>query len=150
MKKTMWLPLLAAALTTTACDGDAARRSRDVERAKSTMDAVYAHYGIEDCPLLRENHPFNDRYRAGYLASEEQAQPNPYSYLWPFSGSLSAANAILESDPAYRDVLDGRVLPGLAEYADTLREPAAYASYVRTAAPSDRFYDDNVWLGIDF
>ena len=150
MKKTMWLPLLAAALTTTACDGDAARRSRDVERAKSTMDAVYAHYGIEDCPLLRENHPFNDRYRAGYLASEEQAQPNPYSYLWPFSGSLSAANAILESDPAYRDVIDGRVLPGLAEYADTLREPAAYASYVRTAAPSDRFYDDNVWLGIDF
>lgn len=150
MKKTMWLPLLAAALTTTACDADAVRRTRDAERAKRTMEAVYAHYGIEGCPLLRENHPFDEEYRAGYLASEEQAQPNPYSYLWPFSGSLSAAGAILESDPAYRDVIDGRVLPGLDAYRDTLRRPAAYASYVRTAAPSDRFYDDNVWLGIDF
>lgn len=151
MKKTMiWLPLVAAALTATACDGDAARRTRDAERAKRTMEAVYAHYGVDGSPLLRENHPFNVQYRAGYLASEEQAQPNPYSYLWPFSGSLSAGSAILETDPAYRTVIDGRVLPGLAEYADTLRKPAAYASYVRTAAPSDRFYDDNVWLGIDF
>jgi len=43
-----------------------------------------------------------------------------------------------------------RVLPGLAEYLDTTRMPAAYASYINTAPASDRFYDDNVWLGIDF
>ena len=41
-------------------------------------------------------------------------------------------------------------LPGLAEYLDTTRMPAAYASYINTAPASDRFYDDNVWLGIDF
>ncbi len=150
MKKTMLLPLFAAMLAATACDADAGRRTRNVERAKATMDAVYDCYGIEGTKLLRENHPYNDQYRAGYLASEEQARPNPYSYLWPFSGSLSAANAILESDPAYRAVLEDRVLPGLAEYYDEGRCPAAYASYVRTAPASDRFYDDNVWLGIDF
>ena len=50
----------------------------------------------------------------------------------------------------YRSVLDGRVLPGLAQYLDTTRMPAAYASYINTAPASDRFYDDNVWLGIDF
>ena len=99
---------------------------------------------------MRENYPFNADYKAGYLASEDQARPNPYSYLWPFSGTLSAVNTILEEDASYRSVLDNRVLPGLAEYLDTTRMPAAYASYINTAPASDRFYDDNVWLGIDF
>ena len=42
------------------------------------------------------------------------------------------------------------VLPGLREYADDRRRPFAYASYIRSAPASDRFYDDNIWLGIDF
>ena len=41
----------------------------------------------------------------------------------------------------------GRILPGLARYLDTTRMPVAYAAYVD--AGSDRFYDDNLWLGID-
>jgi uncharacterized protein YyaL (SSP411 family) len=36
------------------------------------------------------------------------------------------------------------------KYYDSKRSPAGYASYINTAAPSDRFYDDNIWLGIDF
>lgn len=147
MKKHLLLPLFAAAAVATACQS---QDSRNLDRAKATMNAIYACYGIEGSSLLRENHPYNDRYRAGYLASEEQAVPNPYSYLWPFSGTLSAANVILESDPAYRTTLEGRVLPGLAEYLDTTRMPVAYSSYINSAPASDRFYDDNVWLGIDF
>lgn len=149
MKKTL-LALGAVACLATACCGDAARTSIDLDRAKATLDSIYVYYGVPGSCLLRENYPFNADYRAGYLASEEQARPNPYSYLWPFSGSLSAVNTILESDPSYRTVLDERVLPGLAEYLDTEREPAAYSSYINTAPASDRFYDDNVWLGIDF
>ena len=80
------------------------------------MQAIYSHYSVPGNCLLRENWPFDDGYRAGYLASEEQAsRPNPYSYLWPFSGTLSAAAAIVESDPSYLDTLSGRVLPGLEE-----------------------------------
>ena len=30
------------------------------------------------------------------------------------------------------------------------RIPIAYSSYIRTAPTSDRFYDDNIWVGIDF
>lgn len=150
MKKTILFPIFATACILTACQGDADRRARNLERAEATMAAVYDCYGVEGTCLLRENYPFNDAYRAGYLASEEQATPNPYSYLWPFSGTLSAANTILEANPAYRTTLDERVLPGLAEYLDTLRTPAAYSSYVNSAPASDRFYDDNVWLGIDF
>ena len=121
------------------------RRARlaTLDRAKATLDSVYASYGVADRRLLRENYPFNADYKAGYLASEDQARPNPYSYLWPF-GNASAVNTILEEDASYRSVLDGRVLPGLAEYLDTTRMPAAYASYINTAPASDRFYDDNV------
>ena len=47
-------------------------------------------------------------------------------------------------------MLDNKVLPGLEEYLDTSRNPTGYASYISTAPQSDRFYDDNIWLGIDF
>lgn len=61
-------------------------------------------------------------------------------------------NALFETtqNKKYQKLLDERVLPGLDEYFDSSRTPNAYASYVRTAPASDRFYDDNVWLGIDF
>ena len=150
MKKTLLLTIVAAACALVACERLSPRQARDLERAKATLDSVYTYYGVADRCLLRENYPFNAGYKAGYLASEDKAQPNPYSYLWPFSGTLSAVNTIVEADAPYRKVLDGRVLPGLAEYLDTTREPAAYASYINTAPASDRFYDDNVWLGIDF
>ena len=35
-------------------------------------------------------------------------------------------------------------------YLDTQRTPTAYASYINTAPVSDRFYDDNIWIGLDF
>ena len=87
------------------------------------------------------------------LASEDQANmPNQFSYLWPYSGTFSAVNALLEAthDKKYQQLLDKRVLPGLEEYFDIQRTPNAYSSYIQTAPTSDRFYDDNVWLGIDF
>lgn len=150
MKQSLFLAAAAACLLT-ACNGTATQDAAcELERAKATLDTIYARYGVPENCLLRENYPFNADYKAGYLASEDQARPNPYSYLWPFSGTLSAASAILESDSSYRTVVDERVLPGLAEYLDTVRMPAAYSSYIHSAPASDRFYDDNVWLGIDF
>lgn len=78
--------------------------------------------------------------------------PNQYSYLWPYSGTFSAVNALLTTtgDKRYQTLLDNRVLQGLEEYFDTARNPAGYSSYINTAPQSDRFYDDNIWLGIDF
>ena len=150
MKKLLIMAFAASAFAACCNNGGAACDARHLDRAKATLDSIYAQYGVAENRLLRENYPCNVDYTASYLASAYQARPNPYSYLWPFSGTLSAVNTILEADASYRSVLDGRVLPGLAEYLDTTRMPAAYASYINTAPASDRFYDDNVWLGIDF
>ena len=127
--------------------------SSDVERAQQTLDALYQNYAAPNTCLLRENYPFNQDNKATYLASEEQAKRrNEYSYLWPYSGTSSAVNALLEStgNKKYKKLLENKVLPGLEEYFDTRREPFAYSSYISSQPLSDRFYDDNVWLGIDF
>lgn len=123
------------------------------QRAQIILDSIYTHYAVDGTFLLRENYPFDAGYQASYLGDNKPApKGNAYSYLWPFSGSLSAQVALLESQPknkAKRKEIDTKVLTGLEEYIDQ-RAPVGYASYVRTARQSDRFYDDNVWLGIDF
>lgn len=125
----------------------------NLDKARQTLDSLYLNYSVDNSSLLRENYPFDEQHTVTYLASEEQANiPNQFSYLWPYSGTFSAVNALFEAthDKKYKKLLDSRVLPGLEEYFDTQRVPNAYSSYIRTAPASDRFYDDNVWLGIDF
>lgn len=125
----------------------------NLQRARITLDSLYRHYSAPKTNLLRENYPFDDKYKATYLASEDKSDmPNQYSYLWPFSGTFSAMNALFESskNKEYRQILDKKVLNGLEEYYDVERNPYGYASYINSAKQSDRFYDDNVWLGIDF
>lgn len=126
----------------------------ELTRAAQTLDSIYANYSTPGTCLLRENYPSNvGSYTVTYLASEEQRNmPNQYSYLWPYSGMFSAVNALLTTtgDKRYKALLDNRVLKGLEEYFDTRRSPEGYASYISTAPQSDRFYDDNIWLGIDF
>lgn len=126
---------------------------QNLSRAQQTLDSLYQYYSAPNTNLLRENYPLDESYTATYLASDAQANmPNPYSYLWPYSGTFSAVNGLFEAtkDIKYKDLLDTRVLTGLEEYFDTTRDPNAYSSYIQTAPTSDRFYDDNVWLGIDF
>lgn len=125
----------------------------NTERAQQTLDALYQNYEAPNTCLLRENYPFDQDFKATYLASESQAtKGNAYSYLWPYSGTFSAVNALLETtgDKQYKELLGKKVLPGLEEYFDTRREPKAYSSYISSQPLSDRFYDDNIWLGIDF
>lgn len=128
--------------------------NQSLMRAKQTLDSLYSNYSAPGTCLLRENYPSNIAdYTATYLASEEQKNtPNQYSYLWPYSGTFSAVNALfaITQDTLYQSLLDNRVLIGLEEYFDNRRSPEGYASYINTAPPSDRFYDDNIWLGIDF
>ena len=122
-------------------------------RAADTFKAIEKLYGVEDVPLFRETYPFDNHLKVSYLSNQEQAeQQKLYSYLWPFSGSLSAVTALLEVKPKsdFRKVLTKTVRPGLEMYLDTQRTPTAYASYINTAPVSDRFYDDNIWIGLDF
>ncbi|BES61511.1 glycoside hydrolase family 76 protein [Dysgonomonas capnocytophagoides] len=146
-------PLLFLFLSVACATKSVHEENTDRLRAQQTLDSLYKYYSVEGSNLLTETYPLDSAHTATYLASAEQANvPNAYSYLWPYSGTFSAINVLIAAgDTVYnKKVLDNRVLPGLEEYLDTKRQPAAYASYINSAPESDRFYDDNVWLGIDF
>ena len=75
-----------------------ANTNPNAERAQQSLDALYKNYAAPNTCLLRENYPSDQNNKATYLASEEQAKRhNEYSYLWPYSGTFSAVNALLES-----------------------------------------------------
>lgn len=148
--------ILLCILSLTSCASEKkAMKSENLNRAEATLDSLYRYYSSPGTCLLRENYPLDETYSATYLATAAtDNRPNPYSYLWPYSGTFSAVNALLEAseNSQYKQTLNTKVLPGLEEYFDSQRTPNAYASYigVNQAPTSDRFYDDNIWLGIDF
>lgn len=120
--------------------------------AMQTMNSIYEHYTADSTLLLRENFPFDEAYEATYLATQNESNvANKYSYLWPYAGFLSAMVAIydINGDSTILRDINSRVLPGLDLYFDDTRSPAAFSSYIKAAPISDRFYDDNIWLGID-
>ena len=77
----------------------AQRRGEYALRAAATLDSLYACYSVPGTKLLRENYPDDASYKATYLAGESAG--NPFSYLWPFSGTLSAVAALVA--PQYAD-----------------------------------------------
>lgn len=146
---------LIVAVSFVGCEPPSKQKDTDLhlERAQQLLDSLYSHFSIAHTCLLRENYPYNEKHTVPYLAAEEQANmPNPYSYLWPYSGTFSAVNALWKTtkDEKYQRILNEHILPGLSQYYDSLRTPHAYSSYVQSAPISDRYYDDNIWIGFNF
>lgn len=122
-----------------------------LERAEQMRTTIYELYDVDQTALLAENYPQNTRDQVTYLANGLPDFPNQYSYLWPYSGTISMMSALYEAnrlDDCLK-FIDNHVLVGLESYFDKSREPYAYSSYI-TVGSSDRFYDDNIWLAIDF
>ncbi len=142
--------ILTAALIL-VCATACSQPNPNLERAEQMRSTLYSLYDVDDTPLLAENHPIDPAARATYLAEGADNQVNKYSYLWPYSGTLSMLSALYEAtgDMAYLDFINSDVIAGLDMYYDTTRTPYAYSSYI-TVGESDRFYDDNIWLVIDF
>ena len=97
-------------------------------------------------------YPVKPGNKVSYLAGKDTVTVQRVAYLWPTSGVFSGVNALLKAtgDKQYLDLLENKVIPGLEHYYDSLRKPACYQSYVTSAGMSDRYYDDNIWLALDF
>ena len=124
----------------------------DLIRAKATLQQIFSLYGAGHHHLLNETYPYKQDNKASYLAGDDTLTGRRVAYLWPTSGVFSGVNALLKTtgDKQYRQLLEADVLPGLEQYYDSARKPACYQSYIVSAGKSDRFYDDNVWLSLDF
>jgi uncharacterized protein YneR len=112
----------------------------DLIRAKSTLQQIFTLYKAGADNLLIEYYP------------DKPTANKRVAFLWPTSGVFSGVTALLKAtgDKQFRQILDKNVLPGLEQYYDSLRNPFCYQSYIASAGPSDRYYDDNIWLALDF
>jgi len=126
--------------------------NNDLIRAKATLQQVFNLYGAGHHHLLNETYPYKQDNKASYLAGDDTLTGRRVAYLWPTSGVFSGVNALLKTtgEKQYRQLLETDVLPGLEQYYDSVRKPACYQSYIASSGKSDRFYDDNVWLALDF
>ena len=125
----------------------------DLAMADSLLTNVLSLYHVEKYDLLSETYPINPETQVTYLAEgSEQKKGQEVSFLWPYSGMLSGCVSLYKTtgDTKYRDILEKQILPGLELYWDNIREPFCYQSYPMFNGKSDRFYDDNDWLAIDF
>lgn len=120
--------------------------------AVALLDSTLKYYSTARIGLFHENYPSKDDDMVTYLAGEDTIRKNRVAYLWPTSGMFSAVNALLRAsdDNRFKQMLDSMIIPGLECYWDSLRLPVCYQSYIAEAGYSDRFYDDNLWIGIDF
>lgn len=107
-------------------------------RAEQTYQAVQMSFFVSEYNLFREHDT---------LLPEDKA----FAELWPYSGVISAVNALnkLPDGERYRDDLV-RVLDGLEQYFDGQASIPGYDSYVREFGGGQKYYDDNEWLGLDF
>ena len=110
MKSPCILLIIVCTLSLTGCASTKqADSDSSLGKAQQTLDSLYQHYSAKDSYLLRESYPFDEQHKVTYLASEDQANtPNQFSYLWPYSGTFSAVNALFEAthDKKYQKLLD--------------------------------------------
>ena len=142
------------------CAGNAGVPGKKVEgigNEKQIADFILTNvirlYDVPEHGLLSETYPINPDHKVNYLAEgSTQKQKQEVSFLWPYSGVISGTVALyaLTKEQKYLDLMEKRLLPGLEKYLDRSRQPGGYQSYPTFAGRSDRFYDDNVWLALDF
>lgn len=107
-------------------------------RAFDAYETMVTEYGITGSPLLREQAPA--------LPTDRR-----YAYLWPFGQALAATTAVASLAGADRAVLDHAERLGaafFAHYWDRAEQPPGGCAYPLPTG-DDKFYDDNIWIGID-
>lgn len=133
----------AAQLATPIASPDATPIATPVAEAPSWMEimegmwqTIQTHYATD-----------SGLYRPYYPA---QHGDNPYCYLWPWGAVVSAVNmraAALKTPEA--DAILREHLAAQEQYNHAPGQQEGYDSYVVSQGGGDRFYDDNMWLGID-
>lgn len=127
-------------------------KNNELQRAEILLNQIFKLYDAGYGNLLNETYPYNEENKITYLAGEDKLNGRRVAYLWPTSGVFSGVNALLKvtGNSKYQSILEEKIQPGLQHYFDSVRKPFCYQSYITEAGESDRYYDDNIWLAIDF
>ena len=111
-----------------------------INRAEDTFEKIFEYLWDGDLTILYDKYP-------------NGVSPNyweKYAAVWGYGALLSAYNTTYQYTPSFSSferLYKTNVMDGLETYWNDSKRPAAYGSYHNDW--DDRFYDDNVWIGID-
>lgn len=136
----------------TSAVGKTPGNTRYLSIADSILSNVLNLYQTND-GLLAETYPVNPDQKITYLAGGTQQNGTlKASFLWPYSGMMSGCVALYKAteNKKYKKILEKRILPGMEQYWDNSRLPACYQSYPTKYGQHGRYYDDNIWIALDY
>ena len=136
----------------TSAVGKTPGNARYLSIADSILYNVLNLYQTND-GLLTETYPVNPDQKITYLAGGTQQNGTlKASFLWPYSGMMSGCVALYKAtgNKKYKKILDKKILPGMEQYWDESRLPACYQSYPVKYGQHGRYYDDNIWIALDY
>lgn len=136
----------------TSATGKTPENNRYLSIADSILHNVLNLYQTKD-GLLTETYPVNPDQKITYLAGGMQQNGTlKASFLWPYSGMMSGCVALYKAtgNKKYKKLLEKRILPGMEQYWDNSRQPACYQSYPAKYGQHGRYYDDNIWIALDY
>ncbi|MCT4587172.1 MAG: glycoside hydrolase family 76 protein [Carboxylicivirga sp.] len=141
--------LLAISMFLPACQS--VIKNQHLNQAECLMAYIMDYYRANDDYLMNETFPKQVNQMATYLASEDTLQGERVAYLWPASGVLSAYIALYQTSqsPFYLHQLEDKIIPALNRYYNIDRPYPCYQSYLKEHE-ADAFYDDNIWIAIDY
>ncbi|MGQ1891617.1 glycoside hydrolase family 76 protein [Thermophagus sp. OGC60D27] len=152
-KWTMWkVPFLLLWMVLFLVECHNGNNPEGVKRAQQTMDKILKFYDAHYHHLFNESFPPSSGKPVSYLVEQDSLAGRKVAFLWPTSGLLSAVNALIKrtGSEEYERMLREIIVPNLENYYDEDRVPPAYQSYIVQGGESDRYYDDNIWLALDF
>jgi len=156
IKKQLFVGLLTVASLCFGLKSAVAQQSAlskvDLHRAEKIYADIWQHYRVPAyAGLFSENFPSNNTATLDYFQGDK-VQSKAVSFLWPFSGVVSATNVLLkipEERKKYLPYMDSLVT-GMEKYRDTTRLPIGYQAYPASLEKTDRYYDDNGLVGIEY
>ena len=132
--------------------GHAQEKNYYLSVADSILFNILELYKTND-GLLTETYPVNPEQKITYLSEGISFEGSlKSSFLWPYSGMLSACVSLYKvtGNKKYDELMEQKILPGLEQYWDDERQPPSYQSYPVKYGQHGRYYDDNIWIALDY
>lgn len=122
------------------------------QRAETMYTNIWKRYRVPSQKgLFSEHYPSGKNDTLNYFQGTG-VKEKEVSFLWPFSGVFSATNVLLKIPSVrakYKACQDSLII-GVQQYQDTVRKPSGYQAYPVKFEKTDRYYDDNGLVGIDY
>lgn len=146
MKKNIFLLMVCSVFILQAEN----KKTPYLDKAEYLFQKVWSMYRVQKYGLFSEYYPNSYKPNLTYFQDNTNKKAQEVSYLWPMSGVFSSTNILTGIDAQkYKPFLDSMII-AVENYYDTSRTPPGYQAYPGKFEKSDRYYDDNGLVGIDY